>query len=148
MELIPTRGWGSGRSLQRQINRLFDGFFTDTGFPTVWGREAWAPALDVAETEEHVTVTAEIPGIDPKELSVTVTGDVLTIEGEKRSEREDEGKSLHLVERTYGSFRRSISLPSTVDSSRVEASGKDGILTVRLAKREETKPKTIDVTVS
>ncbi|MHC4859385.1 MAG: Hsp20/alpha crystallin family protein, partial [Planctomycetota bacterium] len=91
---------------------------------------------------------AEIPGIDPKELSVTVTGDVLTLEGEKQSEHEEEGKSYHLVERSYGKFRRSISLPGAVDPSRVEASGKDGILTIHLAKREETKPKTIDVTVS
>jgi HSP20 family protein len=145
MQLIPTRRWAREHPLQRQISRLFEDFFGDDGSRDQWGRGSWAPAVDVYETDDEYVVTAEVPGIDPKDLDISVTGDMLTIKGEKSSEKKEEGERYHLLERSHGSFSRTISLPSTADAGKVEASGKDGVLTLRIAKREETKPRRIEV---
>ncbi len=148
MELIPTRSSDAGRfPLQRQLNRLFEDFFGDTGWPTLWEGARSSLAIDLAETDEEYLITAEIPGMDPKNVSVSVTGNILTLKGEKRNELEKKAKNFHRVERNYGVLQRMITLPGDVDVNKVHASSKDGVLTVRIAKREEAKPRSIQVKI-
>lgn len=148
MELMPTRNFERAHfPLQRQINRLFEDFFGDAGWSSPWSEGRGAPALDLAETEDGYLISAEVPGIDPQEVSIQVTGSMLTLSGEKKSEHEEKGRNLHRVERVYGKFQRSVALPGDVDPNAVEASCKDGVLTIRVGKREEAKPRSIQVKV-
>jgi len=131
--------------LRREMDRLWEEFFGP-------GRRAlepftpmWAPAVDVAESADKVTIKAEVPGIDVKDLEISLVGDLLTIKGEKKAEKEEKGESYHLVERSYGSFSRSIRLPAPVDPDKIEATYKDGVLTVTCPKKEEVKPKAIEI---
>lgn len=105
----------------------------------------WVPAFDVSETDEHIVVKADLPGIDPKELDISITGNVLTVKGEKKQEREEKGESYHRIERTFGSFTRSFTLPADVDPNGVEATYKDGVLKLMIPKTEKSKRKKIEV---
>jgi HSP20 family protein len=107
----------------------------------------WRPVVDVSESENDITVKAEIPGIDPKDVDISITGDTLTLKGEKKEEKENTGKSYHRVESSYGSFKRVITLPASVDVDKVTAEGKNGILEITLPKKEESKAKKINVKV-
>lgn len=131
--------------LRREMDRLWDDFFGP-------GRKAlrpmemeWAPAVDVSETADQVVIKAEVPGMEAKDIDISLAGDVLTIKGEKKSEREEKKENYHLVERTYGSFSRSLKLPAAVDADQVEASYKKGVLTISCPKKEEVKPKAIEI---
>ncbi|MFA5183339.1 MAG: Hsp20/alpha crystallin family protein [Syntrophales bacterium] len=104
----------------------------------------WTLAMDVAETAEQVVVKAEVPGIDPKDINISLQGDVLTVKGEKKSEREEKKESYHLVERSYGAFSRSVALPAAVDADKVEAKYEKGVLTITCPKKETVKPKQIE----
>lgn len=146
MELMPIRGFDKGRfPLQREMNRLFDDFFTGSRWADSYGGVAGFP-LDLFENEEEIVVAAEVPGVERDDLEVTVTGNTVTITGEKKALDQGAGEARQR-ERTYGRFSRSFSLPESVDTSRVHAELTNGILTLRLAKREETKPRAIEVTV-
>jgi HSP20 family protein len=143
---------GPERSLSRfrdEMNDLFDRFMRDpwSTEPLDWlsGRMGWGPAMDVMETDTDVTVRVDLPGIDPKDLDLSISGEMLSVRGEKRHEVEDEGKQWQRVERRYGSFQRSVRLPSTVDTEKVEATYKDGVLNVRLTKKEGARPRRIEV---
>ena len=105
------------------------------------------PAFDVSETEEEFIVKAELPGVDPKDVEVNLTGNVLTVKGEKKAEREEKKADLYRVERSFGSFSRSFSLPGDVRTDDVKATYKDGILNLRLPKTEPTKKKAIKIDV-
>jgi HSP20 family protein len=122
------------------MNRLFDQFFEgfDLGpFARHGGWESVAmPKVDVAETDEAIHVTAELPGMKEEDVEVTLSDGQLTLRGEKKAEQEDSGKNYHRVERSYGSFHRSIPLPSQVDESKVEAAFRDGVLSVTLPKTQ------------
>jgi len=133
--------------LQKEMNSLFERFFGRESFPSFFGGQSFAPVLDMVETKEAVEVRAELPGISKDDLDITVTGDMLTIKGEKKSGREEKESNYHLVERSYGLFQRSVSIPSYVDTEKVSAQFKDGVLTVRLAKKEEVKGKSVKVDV-
>lgn len=126
--------------LHREIDRMFDEFL-GSGQPATPGSGGivMAPRMDMAETDDSIEITAELPGVDEKDLDVTVEGDVLTIKGEKKSESEKKKKDYHLIERSYGSFRRSIRLPGIVDPDKVKASFEKGVLKVTLPKPEEAK---------
>ena len=130
---------------QREFNRLFDDFFRT---PTMLGRgsEAFAsmPRVDVSESENEYEVTAELPGIDEKDVELTLADNVLTIRGETKVEREekDKDKNYYMSERTFGSFRRAVPLPAQVDEDRVEANFKNGVLTVRLPKSPQAQART------
>jgi HSP20 family protein len=115
------------------MNRLFDDVFNrfETGMPSVIGRMSW-PNLEVSATENEVRVTAEVPGLDEKDIELLVDGDVLTIRGEKRSETSD--KERHFSERYYGRFERSLALPFEVEGDNAKAAFKNGVLTVTLPK--------------
>ncbi|MBL7212296.1 MAG: Hsp20/alpha crystallin family protein [Desulfobacteraceae bacterium] len=107
--------------------------------------KTWVPAFDISETENEYVVTAELPGIDAKDIDVTLSDGVLTVKGEKKQEKEDNGESYHRVERSYGSFQRSFRIPEKVETETVDAAYKDGVLKLTLKKAEETKPKKIEV---
>ncbi len=133
-------------SLQREMNRVFDSFFSGADEPGLLNG-TWAPAVDVAEGEESYTVKMELPGVNKDDVKITLESNVLTIRGDKKAENEVKEKNYHRTERSYGSFQRSFTLPTTVKNDRIDAVYKDGILTVTLPKAEEAKPKQIEVKV-
>lgn len=133
--------------LQKEMNSLFERFFGRESLPSFFGARAFAPLLDVVETREAVEVRADLPGIGKENLEISVTGDMLTIKGEKKSDREEKDQNYHLVERSCGSFQRSVSIPSYVMTDKVTAEFKDGVLTVKLPKKEEVKSKSVKVEV-
>ncbi|SPH18803.1 Spore protein SP21 [Defluviimonas aquaemixtae] len=139
------------RSLHDEIDRVFDRF--SSGLPMsardLWGRaeDAVMPALDVAETEKEVVITAEVPGVAEQDLDVSITDDVLTIKGEKSSDHEEREENYHLVERRYGRFSRSVSLGFAPDDGKVQASFRDGVLTLKIAKPEGAVTKTRKVSI-
>ena len=125
-----------------RLNRMFDAAFS--GEPLAGG--AWVPAIDIYETaEKDVVVKADLPGLKREDIKVTFENNVLTIEGERTFETETAREQYHRVERGYGTFRRSFTLPATVDAARVEAAYQDGLLTVTLPRREESRPRQIHV---
>ena len=142
-ELTPWRPFGELTSLRREMDRLWENFFGERPLPKIWERE-WAPSLEMSETKDNFVVKAEVPGIDAKDIDISLTGDVLTIKGEKRQEKEED---YHLVERSYGSFSRSVRLPAEVESDRIKASYKNGILNITLPKSEKVKAKEVKIKV-
>ena len=138
-------------ALQREINRVFDGFWRAFEHPfSGWfeGRVGLgAPRVDVAETDAGVEVTAELPGMDEKDIEVAVSNDLLTIKGEKKHEREEKKKGYYLAERSYGSFYRAIQLPAGVDGSKATAEFKKGVLTVTAPRTAEAAAKVKKIAV-
>lgn len=130
-------GWPF-RSLQREVNRVFRDFFDEASLPETGFASAFtggiAPKMDIAETEKAFEVTAELPGIDEKDVDISVSDGVLTIKGEKKAEKEEKDKNYHRIERSYGSFQRSLALPPTVNEDAIEASFKNGVLKIVLPK--------------
>ena len=127
-------------------NNIVDRFFEDfASRDHIGGEKAWTPSMDVSENENAFTVKAEVPGMDKKDIDITLTDGLLTIKGEKKSERNEAEENYHLVESSYGSFSRTLRLPVDVELSKVDAKYKDGILTIVLPKAEETMPKKIEV---
>ncbi|MDF1512413.1 MAG: Hsp20/alpha crystallin family protein [Anaerolineae bacterium] len=124
--------------LQRDINNMFDDFFNRAfsmrpfGFDSGW--DQFSPRVDVVDGDESITVTAELPGLDEKEIDLTLNQNVLQISGEKKAESEDKGRNYYRMERSYGMFRRAINLPCEVDAENVEATFKKGVLTITLPK--------------
>ncbi len=131
-------------NMQQEVGRVFDSLFTgvdgDGNFVTSW----W-PRADVVENNEAYVIKAELPGISKNDVKITLHENVLTIKGEKKQEKEEKDRNFHRVERSYGSFERSFTLPSGVKDDKIEAAYKDGILTITLPKAEEAKPKEIEV---
>lgn len=144
-DLMEWRPFREVTRLRREMDRFWDEFFGPTRRFFRPPEMEWTPAVDVAETPQAVVVKAEVPGMDPKDLNISVTGDVLTVKGEKKTEREEKEESYHLVERSYGSFSRSLILPAAVDVDRIEAKYEKGVLTVTCPKKEEVKPKAIEI---
>jgi HSP20 family protein len=107
----------------------------------------WVPAVDVSETDGEYQIKAEIPDVKKEDVKVTLEDGVLTIQGQRKQEKEDKGTKYHRVERAYGSFVRSFTLPDLVDEQKVKAEFKDGVLNLQLPKSEKAKPKAIEVTV-
>ena len=131
--------------LRSELDRYFDEPFLRT--PSLWQREgvAFSLALDVAEDDQGYLVKASLPGVAPEDIEITLDENALTISGKMSQDEESEGKNYHLRERRFGSFARSITLPSTVDADKVEAVNENGVLTLHLPKVEEAKPKKIAV---
>jgi HSP20 family protein len=127
------------------MESLFDRFFEGWPFRVSAAEGPWAPSVDVSETEKEVIVKAELAGMDPKDIDVSVRGDILTLGGERRQEKEEKGENFHRVERSYGSFSRSIQLPAEVHSGKVDAAYKDGVLKITLPKTKEAAVKKIEV---
>jgi HSP20 family protein len=131
--------------LQRDMNRMFDDFFR--GFDTFpvgrleggWG--VFNPTVDIKENEKEITIKAELPGMEEKDIEVSLANDVLTIQGEKKEEKEEKDKEYYYAERSFGSFRRVLPLPAGVNAQKAEASFKKGVLTITVSKTEEAKDK-------
>ncbi|HET6489676.1 MAG TPA: Hsp20/alpha crystallin family protein [Syntrophales bacterium] len=138
-------------SLQRDMNRLFDDFFR--GFdlkPLRMADERWAgfnPRMDLEETEKEYRITAELPGMEEKDVEVFLTGNSITLKGEKKEEKEEKGKNYYHTERSYGSFHRTVPLPDGIDLKKVDAEFKNGVLMVKLPKTVEAKTKSKKVPV-
>jgi HSP20 family protein len=132
--------------LQDRVDRLFEDTFLAGDKDSAL--TAWAPAVDVHETENELVVTADLPGISERDLDVRVENNMLTIRGERKQEKNvTEGDYLR-VERAYGSFTRSFTLPNTVNTGAIKADYHDGVLTVKMPKREEAKPKQVKINIS
>lgn len=132
-------------SFREDLDRMFRDFFTGFTAPTL-SRKLF-PVMDVRETPEEFVIEAEVPGMNKKEIKLSIKKDELVMEGEKKEEKKEEGESFLRVERSYGSFRRSIRLPSEVDQSRVKAKYENGVLKIYLPKIEKEKSKEIEVKV-
>ena len=125
-----------------RLNRMFSDFQTEAF------TQAWVPAVDIYESENHeVVIKAELPDVKKEDIGVTVENNVLTLTGERKQEESVKREQFQRVERRFGSFSRSFTLPASVDAGQIAASYKDGVLTVRLPRREEAKPKQITVNV-
>ncbi|MGI9105067.1 MAG: Hsp20/alpha crystallin family protein [Pyrinomonadaceae bacterium] len=133
------------RMLQDEVNRLFSnnlsGSFSDQGI----ARGAWAPSVDIYENKEQIVLEAELPGMSREDFDLSLENNVLTLRGERRFEKKDESDNYHRVERSYGSFTRSFTLPQTISPENVTAEYKNGVLRVLLQKREEIKARRIEI---
>jgi len=144
--------WEPTRDLSTLRDRM-DRLFTDTLGRWGGGEEglatgAWIPPVDVFETPENIVLKADLPDVNKDEVDVSIENSTLTIKGERKMEKEVKEKSFYRMERSYGSFSRSFTLPPTVATDKVEASFEKGVLTLTLPKREESKPKQIKVKVN
>jgi len=137
-------------SLQAEMNRIFDRFYNaPLGFPTLADFEesfgTFVPQVDVSETDKEIKVSAELPGMDEKDIDVALRHDALAISGEKKSESVEKDKGYYRSERSYGSFRRTVSLSAEVDADKVEATFRNGVLTITLPKTAQAISKRIQV---
>ncbi len=129
----------------RDLNRIFEPFF-GRFFDETPATGTWAPPVDVAEDAEKIHVKVEVPGMNENELKVNYEDGLLTVSGERQFERKDD-RNYHRIERQYGSFVRSFSLPRTVDATQIAANYRDGVLEIEIPKKEEAKPKQIQINV-
>src|SRR4028119_323375 len=132
------------RGLQDEMNRLFSSTFSRGGDDQMT-RGAWNPSVDIFENQDQIVLEAELPGLKPENVEISIENNVLTLHGERRFEKKDEGDNFHRVERSYGSFTRSFTLPPTVSSETANAEFENGVLRLTLAKREEAKPRRIEI---
>jgi len=133
-------------SLQDQVNRLFNDVLERSGEES--SLTAWAPAVDIYETEYELVVKADLPDVDPKDLDIRVENNILTIRGERKFEKKVNEENYLRVERAYGSFARSFTLANSVNSDAIKAECQNGVLTLTIPKKEEAKPKQIKVNVA
>ena len=133
-------------TLQEQVNRLFDSSFKGNGDNSTL--TTWAPAVDIYETENELVLKADLPDVNEKDLDIRVENNMLTIRGERKFEQKVNEDNYLRIERTYGSFSRSFSLPNTVNTEAIKADYKNGVLTVQLPKRAESKPKQVKVNIT
>jgi HSP20 family protein len=133
-------------TLQDRMNRLFQET-AGNGETNLTNTGAFVPPVDVYEDEQGLRLKLEVPGIDEKDLDVRIENNVLTIRGERKFEKEEKEENFHRIERRYGSFARSFTLPNTVDAEKVSANYKNGVLELTLAKKAEAKPKQIKVNI-
>ena len=133
------------RSLQNEMNRLFSSTFSGGGGESDLMRGAWSPSVDIFENKDQVVIEAELPGLKPEDVEISIENNLLTIHGERKFEKKDENDNFHRVERSYGAFTRSFTLPPTVTSENAQAEFENGVLRLTLAKREEAKPRRIEI---
>lgn len=141
--LMPWAGFGN---MKQEMDRLFDRLVATKwdDYPTLG---EWCPSMDISETKDSLVVKVEVPGMDQKDIRIALQENLLTITGEKRQEKEEKEERYHRVERSYGAFTRGVRLPVAVDSSRVVATFKNGLLTVTLPKTPAAKGTTIPIKV-
>ena len=137
--------------LQERMNRLFDESFRGIGrggSDDDWALGgSWAPAVDIYQQDGNIVLKAELPGLEPKDVDIRVEDNVLTLRGERKLDNEVKKENYHRIERTYGSFTRSFTLPNVVDTANIKAEYRDGVLHMTLPKREEAKPRQIQINV-
>lgn len=133
------------RTLQEEVNRLFSTNLTRAFDDEGIGRGAWAPSVDIYENKDQIVLEAELPGMKQEDFDLSVENNVITLRGERKFEKTDETDNYHRVERSYGSFTRSFTLPQTVTAEGATAEYSNGVLRVTLPKREETKARRIEI---
>jgi len=156
MAIIPWRNKGRDGALaplselRHEIDRMFESFSRDPwgSLSELGGTKAWVPAIDIEENDQEVIVRAEVPGVDPNELEITINGNRLTLSGEKKEITERKEKDVYQSETRYGSFTRSVELPSGVDATDVTAESTNGVVTIRLKKTAAAATKKIQIKTS
>jgi HSP20 family protein len=147
MALVPWKGrtlpGATLETLREEMNDLLNRFWAGTAEP--FGLDDWSPPLDVSESDDAVVVDVEVPGIDPETLEISVAGDVLTIRGEKAAATKEPARHFHRMERRYGAFTRSLTLPSAVEAAQVEARAHLGVLTIRLPKKPTAQARRVEI---
>src|SRR3954454_20204052 len=133
------------RTLQEEVNRLFTGSMPRTFDDEGIARGAWNPSVDIYDNKEQIVLEAELPGMKREDFDLSVENNVITLRGQRQFEKKDDSDNYHRVERAYGSFTRSFTLPNTVSAEGANAEYKNGVLRVSLPKREETKARRIEV---
>lgn len=146
MAVVKWTPFGDLTTFKREIDRLFERFFGELPRLGLSG-VGWIPHLDLTETKDRLTVKVELPGLEAKDLDITISGNTLTLKGEKRQTKEEQDEHHHLLERSYGAFARTVELPATVAAGKVTAAFKNGVLTITLPKTEEAKRKAIPIEV-
>ena len=129
--------------IQDEMNRMFNSVARTSDS----GTGVWGPSVDISENENEIVVVAEVPGMKRENINISIQDNVLTLKGEKKRESDENEENYHRIERSYGVFERSFSLPSVIQTDRVTASYKNGVLSIKLPKAEEAKPKQIDIAV-
>jgi HSP20 family protein len=142
MTVVRWKPWQEVNSLQREMNRMFDSFFQDPDESA--STSAWYPSVDIKETPDVIDVYAELPGLTKKDIKISIRENILQISGEKQSKNEEEA-NYHRLERIYGTFSRSFTLPAKVHVDKVNAAFSDGVLHLSLPKAEEEKPRQIQI---
>lgn len=133
------------RGLQDEMNRLFNVGLTRSGNQEDIVRGAWSPSVDIFENKDKIVIEAELAGMKPEEVDVSIENNVITLRGERKFEKNEESENYHRVERSYGSFTRSFTLPRTVISDEADASFENGVLSITLPKREEAKARKVEI---
>ena len=146
MELVPWRPFGELSSFRGEMDKFLNRYFGERPFAGM-PSEGWAPSVDISETKDNFIVKAELPGLEAKDVNVSISGDLLIIKGEKKKEEEEKDEHHHYVERYSGSFQRVFVLPGRVKGDKVDAIFEKGVLKVTLPKVEEAKKKEIEVKV-
>jgi HSP20 family protein len=147
MAIVRWRPFRDMMNIQDEVNRLFDDFLGRPLLRTEWSEEVWSPSVDISETEDNVIIKAEMPGLNKDDVKISLQDNTLTLMGEKKQEKVEKDANYHRVERSYGVFNRSFTLPTSVKSDKIKATYKDGILSITLPKTEEVKPKEIPISI-
>ena len=147
MNIVPWKPFDELTTLRREMDSLWDRFFPETPFHERYVTHEWLPSIDLKETKDKLIVKAELPGLDTKDIELTLAEDILTIRGEKKEEKETKDEHHFFVERYAGAFERRVKLPTLVKTERVDATFDKGVLTINLPKSEEAKKKEIKINV-
>lgn len=149
MKLIPYTRKSTPARIWPDTSRLFEDFFNDFGllWPSSERKETWSPAVDIFEKKGELILRAELPGMEEKDIDLKLEGNVLTLRGERKFEKEDKESNFHRVESFHGSFSRSFTLPDTIDRDKIKAEYKNGVLTVTMPHKPEVQPREIPVSV-
>lgn len=149
MRLVPYRKSETPSRVFPEMSRLFEDFFNDLPWMATMPRtEGWVPAVDIFEKDGNLILRAELPGMNEKDIDVKLEGNILTLKGERKLDSEEKKHNYHRVESFYGAFTRSFTLPDTVDTDKIKADYKNGILTVSIPQRPEVRPREIPVSVN
>jgi HSP20 family protein len=146
-EAWPLSPFSLMRRMEEDMARMWSDFFGGRGMPTLWGAPAFGPKIDVYETDDTVSVKAELPGVNPEEVDINATEDTVTLTGETRRQEEVDEEGYYRSERSFGRFQRHIDLPATVKANDAKATFKNGVLEITLPKVEEAKTRTVKVPI-
>lgn len=132
-------------TLREKMNRLFEDVFTGQSEGKELAASSWAPAVDIFETENDLVMTAEVPGIDEKDIEIKIEDNTLILKGARKFEKETKEENYHRIERSYGSFYRAFTLPNSIDPERIQAEHENGVLKITMPKRTELKPRKVKI---
>lgn len=132
-------------TLREKMNRMFEDAFTGKGEDKELAPSTWAPAVDIFETENEIVMTAEVPGIDEKDIEIKIEDNTLTLRGERKFSTETKEENYHRLERSYGSFYRAFTVPNSIDAENIRAEHENGVLRVTMPKKQELKPRTVKI---